>query len=78
MCVPVCVLKLCVFPTLTTVEIFLFPNVALTRHLYSVGSGTVPFLGGGLLRPSSEEFTKHHENTPIAEIFSAVKIENFI
>lgn len=40
---------------LTTVLIFFFPSVALNRHLLSEGSkpSTEPFLGMGLVRPSS-------------------------
>lgn len=40
---------------LTTVLSFLLPNVALIKHLYSVGSGRFPLLGFGLVWPSPDK-----------------------
>ena len=53
------------FNKLTTVDIFLFPKVARTRHLYSVGSAGCwrPSLGFGLLRPSSEPKRTSYEHS---------------
>lgn len=47
-------LSKCLSVLLTTVDNFLFPKVALSKHLYSLGSGIFPVLGFGFVRPSSE------------------------